>query len=579
LLILHLEVLAKMIDTIGSRPAESGGAFGAIENSDEVSHYHFDKSSRTSAVTYSPDYKLLNKLFVEEWNPNDIRLTGFVHSHPGHMSRPSRGDEVYAERILRAIEDLDLLWLPIVNTVPETGQFVLTPWAAFETRDGVSVVRGKVKIIGLPANFAMQNDDRKVSERFEEPLHRNLFRQQSAEFFDRFAQGVALDHIALPFAQEVVESASSNRSDQEVTRVHVLSQSKTDKDDAITSDTSQTFDRVQEAYDLNLMRGARIIAVGAGGAASWLEEMARAGLGQFVLIDPDIVSETNLATQQTYRRDIGRPKVDCIAERIRDINPTAKTIAVQKSLDDLTDYQIAGLANDAIDGRTTKRTIICGLTDSFFAQARVNRIALHLGLPSLCAQVYHEGRGAEITFTYPGVTPACHRCILSSRYKHFLEQAQENDVTSHGTPIFSTTRLNAIKGFVTLALLHHGLDHPRWGTMLTRIDNRNLIQIRMDPDFADSLGMTVFDRVFEKADRERLFFDDVVWLPEEEESPETGYPHCPDCGGTGDLRDSIGKFENSTSLDSIREERVTKSKVRNSQHRRALAAYQTSRTR
>jgi hypothetical protein len=290
------------------------------------------------------------------------------------------------------------------------------------------------------------------------------------------------------------------------------------------------------------MNKARIIAVGAGGAAEWLEAMARTGLGQVIMIDPDSVSESNLATQQTYRKDIGRPKVDCIAERIRDINPTAKIVAVQKSLDDLTDEDLRKLALEPIDGCAAEKTVICGLTDNFFAQARINRLSLHFGLPSLCAQVYLEGRGAEITFTYPGVTPACHRCVLSSRYRHFLENKLENDVSSHGTPIFATTRLNALKGFLALALIHHGSNHPRWGNMLMRIGKRNLIQIRLDPDLGVNLGLNIFDRVFDNADKNKLFFDEVVWLPQDQESPETGYAHCPDCGGTGDLRNVIGKF-------------------------------------
>lgn len=292
------------------------------------------------------------------------------------------------------------------------------------------------------------------------------------------------------------------------------------------------------------------------------------------MVDPDVVTETNLATQQTYRRDIGRPKVDCIAERIRDINPMAKTIALQKSLDDISDEEIRRLALDPIDGREAGRTVICGLTDAFFAQARVNKIALQLGLPSLCAQVYMEGRGAEITFTYPGVTPACHRCILSSRYPYFLEQRQKNDVASHGTPIFSTTRLNAIKGFVMLALLHHGSEHPRWGNMLSRIGNRNLIQIRMDPDFAETMTMSVFDRVFEKADKERLFFDEVVWLSQEQECPDAGYAACPDCGGTGDLRDAIGKFEDTKLTPQVSMARATESPIANA--RLAIEAYKLS---
>ena len=162
-------------------------------------------------------------------------------------------------------------------------------------------------------------------------------------------------------------------------------------------------------------------------------------------------------------------------------------------------------------------------------------------MPSLCAQVYQEGRGAEITFTYPGITPACHRCILSSRYRAFLERDYQNEVTSDGTPIFSTTRLNAIKGFIALALLHHNTGHPRWGNILKRISNRNLVQVRLDPDFATTIGIDIFDRTFDGADESRLFFDETVWLPQKAECPENGYSYiCPDCGGRGDLGLSIG---------------------------------------
>lgn len=298
--------------------------------------------------------------------------------------------------------------------------------------------------------------------------------------------------------------------------------------------SGMTFERVKTAYDLELMAKTNFIVIGAGGAAQWVEDMARAGIGQFVLIDPDTVSETNLATQQTYRRDIARPKVDCIAERVKDINPTASVITRQQYLDDIGDDEMSAFRADG------KINILCGFTDNFWAQARVNRIALREKIPSLCAQVYREGRGAEVTFTYPGVTPACHRCILSSRYRFYFEEGGLNEVTSYGTPIFTTGRLNAVKGFVALAMIHHGSAHPRWGGTLSRIGNRNLVQVRLDPDFGETMGLSVFDRVLKNAEQERLFFDETVWLPQEPESPVTGYTyHCPDCGGGGDLRHAV----------------------------------------
>lgn len=225
-------------------------------------------------------------------------------------------------------------------------------------------------------------------------------------------------------------------------------------------------------------------------------------------------------------------------------------MARQERLDEISDAEFARLAREPLAGCAPQVTLLCGFTDSFEAQARINRLALHFGLPSLCAQVYWEGRGAEITFTYPGVTPACHRCALSSRYRAYLEEGFRNDVTSDGTPIFATTRLNALKGFIALAILHYGTDHPRWGGLLQRIGHRNLIQIRMDPDLSTTLGLRAFDRVFGANGaaedvawrQERILFDEAIWLPQKPDCPENGFPACPDCGGTGDLRNAISTF-------------------------------------
>jgi hypothetical protein len=298
-----------------------------------------------------------------------------------------------------------------------------------------------------------------------------------------------------------------------------------------------TFARVRAAYDLDRLQRARIVAVGCGGAAEFLELLARSDVGEFVLIDRDVVAESNLATQQTYRRDIDRMKVEAIAERILDINPDARVRPLYVSSDQLTDTDFRRLlrVNDAHRSMTT---LLCGMTDSFEAQARVNRLALQFAVPSLCAQVYFEGRAAEVTFTHPDTTPACHRCVLRSRYEAYLHEGFRNDVTSAGTPIGSTSRLNASKFFVAMALLHHGTAHPRWGDLLRQIGNRNLIQLRMHP----SVELPAFRRVFGDADLDRILCDEAVWLPQRPDTPTNGFPNCPDCGGGGDLRRAAGTF-------------------------------------
>ena len=137
--------------------------------------------------------------------------------------------------------------------------------------------------------------------------------------------------------------------------------------------------------------------------------------------------------------------------------------------------------------------------------------------------------------------------MLGSRYRAYLKDGFVNNVTSNGAPIFATTRLNAIKGFIAMAILHHGigkdrLGYARWGTLLERIGNRNLLLIRLDPDST----LPAFQRVLGGADQSSILFDETVWRPQVPDTPvqwpHTQMPECQDCGGTGNLLDSLGKF-------------------------------------
>jgi hypothetical protein len=74
--------------------------------------------------------------------------------------------------------------------------------------------------------------------------------------------------------------------------------------------------------------------------------------------------------------------------------------------------------------------------------------------------------------------------------------------------------------------------------------NRNLLFIRMDPDFDQFMGRPVFGRRLAGAAEPGAFFMlDSLFVAQ---TPDAGQsetrPVCPDCGGTGDLADSIGKL-------------------------------------
>ena len=77
---------------------------------------------------------------------------------------------------------------------------------------------------------------------------------------------------------------------------------------------------------LEKIKNAKVAVFGVGGVGSFVvEALARAGVGNFVLIDKDQVSLSNINRQLiATHKTIGKLKVDVAKERILSINPEAK---------------------------------------------------------------------------------------------------------------------------------------------------------------------------------------------------------------------------------------------------------------
>lgn len=304
----------------------------------------------------------------------------------------------------------------------------------------------------------------------------------------------------------------------------------------------KTLLRVRDAYDLEAMASTRVVLVGAGGAAAYAEHLARCGVGELVLIDPDTVERCNIATQQTRLSECGSLKVAALARRLVDLNSEIRVLTIASRIEDLSRTEVRQVLHRPLfpdDTAFPALTLLCGFTDDFWAQAETARVALEEGVPLLTAQVYAHGHGAEIVFVAPGHTSACHRCVLGARYDAYLH-GYRNDVTSAASPLYATERLNATKSMLSLAMIHAlnpdaDPGHPgasRLRSLFERVRDKNLVQIRLAPDIGDTLSITTFDRTFAGGDRTRIVCDETVWLPQ---APAGAPDPCGDCGGVGDL--------------------------------------------
>ena len=186
--------------------------------------------------------------------------------------------------------------------------------------------------------------------------------------------------------------------------------------------SADIFARVQSCCPQSALRKKTVVVIGCGGSRQFVEELARCGVGRFVLIDGDVVALSNLATQQAYLCEVGRSKVEVLRDRLLDIDPEAEVIAIPRFLDDsFRDELFERVVGPVLQERPTD-VLICGCADSFPAQARAAALAMQYGSCYLAAQLYQHGAAAEIYFSYPGVTRGgCARCAMESRYRAYGE--------------------------------------------------------------------------------------------------------------------------------------------------------------
>ncbi len=118
---------------------------------------------------------------------------------------------------------------------------------------------------------------------------------------------------------------------------------------------------IDNVQKLNKMK---VAVFGLGGVGSYVvEALARAGVGSFILVDSDTVSESNINRQLiALHSTLGRAKTEVVKERILDINPQALVITHQLFFlpenAHIVDLSGCSYIVDAVDTVTAKILII-----------------------------------------------------------------------------------------------------------------------------------------------------------------------------------------------------------------------------
>jgi adenylyltransferase/sulfurtransferase len=151
------------------------------------------------------------------------------------------------------------------------------------------------------------------------------------------------------------------------------------------------------------IKAARVLCIGSGGLGSPIGiYLAAAGVGTLGVVDFDVVDVTNLQRQIAHTtRDVGRPKVQSIREKIEAINPHVQVEVHETRLTRDNALEIFAPYDLIIDG-----------SDNFETRYLVNDAAYLAGKPLIYGSIFRfEGQIAVFDPHHGG---PCYRCLYSS---------------------------------------------------------------------------------------------------------------------------------------------------------------------
>jgi sulfur-carrier protein adenylyltransferase/sulfurtransferase len=147
------------------------------------------------------------------------------------------------------------------------------------------------------------------------------------------------------------------------------------------------------------IKGAKVLCIGTGGLGAPLGlYLAAAGVGRLGLVDFDVVDSTNLQRQVLFgTADVGKPKTEAAANRLRDLNPDIRIDTFETQLTSANAFELFKDYDILVDG-----------TDNFPTRYLVNDASVLLGKPNVYGSIFRF-EGQITVFGAPG--GPCYRCL------------------------------------------------------------------------------------------------------------------------------------------------------------------------
>lgn len=166
------------------------------------------------------------------------------------------------------------------------------------------------------------------------------------------------------------------------------------------------FSRNKGILETGIMKDKRVVILGCGSVGSLVAmELARAGVGNFLLVDADIVEYHNICRHQCGINDVGDLKVNALERKLKNINPKVNIVKFE------------GIAQNVPkqifdDFCVANETVFVGCADNRIADVYSNRISIYYSAYFISIGFWERAFAGEIFYHIPNRKMPCYECAL-----------------------------------------------------------------------------------------------------------------------------------------------------------------------
>lgn len=173
---------------------------------------------------------------------------------------------------------------------------------------------------------------------------------------------------------------------------------------SIIPDRNNLYKRTKGLLEVGALADKRVLIIGLGsGGAPIAVELAKAGIGHFVLVDFDRIELHNLSRHICTVNDLGRLKTDAVADAILGKNPYAEIIKHPIDINDNLD-----LLNEEV----AKADVVMICTDNNTSRYRLSESLVKNGTIGIFGRAVTRAEGGDVFIYRPG--QACYFCLLGT---------------------------------------------------------------------------------------------------------------------------------------------------------------------